>query len=281
MILKIPSEDDWGSPRGGGPTCPFLATTWAFVQRVLWNITQSNWRGEDSAQNWCSGCTRSLTYPGHHNGGMTTDSFVCLCISMRCCLIYLFTLTVTFDRTSFQILAVETLVAGERSLIACGVLCWSPHCTPHTLNNKNLSLFVVLRGVFCIFKSFERVPGFTCPAVGASVDRICPWRCPWAGWWPTARRSPRWRPGSASRPGPCRWASHSSPGTPQSQTARTRWRGSGWSRCLDGEEKREGGQKWLFQLGFSSKRCNCAGHLKMTQRCLHTAQLKQWCCDTV
>lgn len=56
----------------------------------------------------------------------------------------------------------------------------------------------------------------TCPGVEASAGHICPWRCPWAGWWQTGGRTLRWRPGSASHPGPCRWASYSSPSTPRS-----------------------------------------------------------------
>lgn len=81
----------------------------------------------------------------------------------------------------------------------------------------------------------------TCPEVSASVVHICPLRCPWEGWWQTAGRSPRWRPGSASRPGPCRWASHSSPGTPRLSCHPQRWtcwRGWDWICFLEGEKKR-------------------------------------------
>lgn len=84
--------------------------------------------------------------------------------------------------------------------------------------------------------SFYRL---TCPAVEASEGRICPWRCPWAGWWQIAGRNPRWRPGSASHLGPCRWASYLSPSIPQSwlQRSLTGW---GWKSFLDdGEEMDE------------------------------------------
>lgn len=94
----------------------------------------------------------------------------------------------------------------------------------------------------------------TCPEVSASVVHICPLRCPWEGWWRTAGRSRRWRPGSASRPGPCRWASPSSPDTPPLSCHPQWWRCWScwdWSCFLESEKNK--GKNFRFEqetIGF-------------------------------